>query len=123
MNNNCETYCRALPRLNAKELKQRLLGVFRQFGIEINGNVGCEAPRWAHEILADSIAVGPGTRFTAVAYYFADLCDRLSQLDDGQKRQIETDVSPIRNESFLAMAHNGREICISLAKMQSSRAA
>jgi len=114
MNQECQPYCRASGRLNSKELKRVILEILRRFGVNTNSKIANEAPGWAEEILAASVHVGPGSRYTAIAYYFAHLCDRVCSMTEEQKELLTRDISPLRRESFLAMVHKGRGLCSEL---------
>ena len=114
MNRGCHPYCRANGRLNSKELKRVILEMLRNFGININSKIANKAPGWAEEILVQSMHVGPGCRYTAIAYYFAQLCDRICDLSLEQQQELANDISVLQNESFLAMVHKGKDLCAKL---------
>jgi hypothetical protein len=111
MNGHCKPICS--ERLSTKDqvIKEVLLALLAHFGVRTNSKIAFVVPGWANDILCDSICYGPALRKTAIAYYLAHLCDFLSGLNESQKRALERDVSPIRNESFAAVVENGKNKC------------
>lgn len=111
MCSTCENFCfESSPRRNSKKIKEILLKVFSINGLGINSKIAHVVPGWAEKILSVTIAAGHN-RYQHITFFFAGLCDRLSNLEEQQKRSIEKDPTPFSEDAITTFILHGEQFC------------